>query len=158
MSDQITVTRTVHATPQQLFALLSDPGRHPEIDGSEMLRGVEGASSITGTGDEFVMNMRNDLLGAYQIANTVTAYEQDRKIGWAPSLHPIDGYTDKLGDTRVEGHTFTWELTPEGGGTAVTQTYDWSGVRDDGFRGLLPLLTEQQLADSIEKAGRAAAS
>lgn len=158
MSDQITVTRTVQASPEQLFALLANPARHHEIDGSGMLRGIEGAGSITGDGDEFVMNMHNDLLGDYQIKNTVTAFDQDRRIGWAPSLHPIDGYRDKLGDTRVEGHSYTWELTSEGGGTRVTQTYNWSGVRDENFRGLLPLLNEEQLGDSIEKAGRAAAS
>ncbi|ANY05171.1 SRPBCC family protein [Pseudonocardia sp. HH130630-07] len=156
MSDTITVTRSVDATPSQMFALLSDPGRHQEIDGSSMLRGVEGAGTVSGVGDTFVMNMANDLLGDYKINNTITAYEPDRVIGWAPNLHPIDGYTDKLGETRVEGHSYTWHLEPEGSGTRVTQVYDWSAVTDQGFRGLLPLLTEEQLADSIEKAGRAA--
>ncbi|MFP5072779.1 SRPBCC family protein [Pseudonocardia nantongensis] len=158
MSDQMSVTRTVQATPQQLFALLADPARHQEIDGAGMLRGAEGASSISGVGDEFVMNMHNDALGDYRMKNTITAYEQDRKIGWAPALHPIDGYTDKLGDTRAEGHTYTWKLEPEGGGTRVTQIYDWSGVQDDNFRGFFPMLGEAQLGDSIEKAGAAAAS
>lgn len=157
MSQSITVTRTVGAAPEQLFALLANPARHQEIDGTTMLRGVEGADSVSGVGDEFVMNMSNDLLGDYQVRNTITTYEQDRAIGWAPNLHPIDGYTAKIGGVRVEGHSYTWRLEPEGSGTRVTQVYDWSGVTDEGFRGLLPLLNEDQLADSIEKAGRAAA-
>lgn len=156
MSDQITVTRTVQASPAQLFALLSKPERHQEIDGSSMLRGLEGTSELSGVGDEFVMNMENDALGTYQMKNTVTAFEQDRRIGWAPALHPIDGYTDKLGDTRAEGHSYTWELAPDGDGTRVTQVYDWSGVKDESFRGFFPMVSEDQLADSIEKAGRAA--
>lgn len=156
MSDQIIVTRTVQASPEQLFALLSKPERHQEIDGANMLRGVEGATAISGVGDQFVMNMENEALGNYQMKNTVTAFEQDRTIGWSPALHPIDGYSDKLGDVRAEGHSYTWKLEPEGGGTRVTQVYDWSGVQDESFRGFFPMLSEDQLADSIEKAGQAA--
>lgn len=158
MSDQITVTRTVSATPQQLFALLSTPTRHQEIDGAGMLRGVEGSTEISGVGDEFVMNMHNGDLGDYQMKNTVTSFAQDRVIGWAPSMHPIDAKKDTIGDVRAEGHTYTWHLAPEGDGTTVTQVYDWSGVQDQGFRGFFPMLSEDQLADSIEKAGRAASS
>ena len=158
MSDQITATRTVSATPQQLFALLSTPTRHQEIDGAGMLRGVEGSTEISGVGDEFVMNMHNGDLGDYQMKNTVTSFEQDRVIGWAPSMHPIDAKKDTIGDVRAEGHTYTWHLAPEGDGTTVTQVYDWSGVQDQDFRGFFPMLSEDQLADSIEKAGRAASS
>ncbi|MDQ4117307.1 MAG: SRPBCC family protein [Actinomycetota bacterium] len=154
--DQITVTKTVDAGPEQLFAVLSTPSRHRDIDGSGMLRGTD-TSSVSGVGDEFVMRMNNDLLGDYEIKNRVTAYEQNRKIGWAPSLHPMDAHTDKLGDARVTGHTYTWFLEPAGDGrTTVTQVYDWSGVTDPSFRGFLPLLNEQMLGDSIDKAARAA--
>lgn len=153
--NQITVSKTVNASPDQLFALLSSPARHQDIDGAGMLRGTD-TSKVGGVGDEFVMKMNNDLLGDYEIKNRITSYEENRTIGWAPSLHPIDGYTDKLGDTKVTGHTYTWTLEPEGNGTKVTQVYDWSGVTDEAFKGLLPLLTEQQLSDSIDKAGQAA--
>lgn len=153
--NQITVSKTVNASPEQLFALLSSPVRHQDIDGSSMLRGTD-TSTVGGVGDEFVMKMNNDLLGDYEIKNRITSYEENRKIGWGPSLHPIDGYTDKLGDAKVTGHTYTWHLEPEGNGTKVTQVYDWSGVTDEAFKGFLPLLTEDQLSDSIDKAGQAA--
>ncbi|MFP5020347.1 SRPBCC family protein [Pseudonocardia phyllosphaerae] len=156
MSESLTVTRTVDATPEQLFAVLSHPERHEDLDGSSMLRGLEAPIRLTGVGDEFVMKMHNDALGDYRMRNTVTEFEQDRKIGWAPALDPIDGYTDKVGDMRGEGHTYTWILEPDGDGTKVTQVYDWSGVKDDTFRGFFPMLTEQQLAESIEKAAAAA--
>jgi hypothetical protein len=100
--------------------------------------------------------MNNQVLGDYQIKNTVVAYEKDRTIGWAPSLYPPDGYTDKIGDVKPGGHTFTWHLEPEGSGTRLTQVYDWSEVSDPQFRRLLPLISEEQLADSLERAGRAA--
>ena len=157
MSDQIQVSKTVDASPQQLFALLSTPARHTEFDGANMIQGPEGSGSqIQGVGDEFVMNMNNPDLGDYQMKNTVTAFEQDRRIGWAPSIHPIDGYTDKLGDVKATGHSYTWELEPSGGGTKVTQTYDWSGVTDEQFRGFFPMVSEQQLDDSIDRAASAA--
>lgn len=158
MSDQIQVSRTVNATPEQLFTLLSTPSRHTEFDGASMLQGVEGSGdAVTGVGDQFIMNMKADPLGNYQMLNTVTAFEQDRTIGWAPQLHPLDGYTDKLGDITAKGHSYTWELQPAGDGqTAVTQTYDWSGVTDEQFRGLFPRVTEDQIADSIDRAARAA--
>lgn len=157
MSDQIKVTRTVDASPGQLFALLADPARHTEIDGAGMLRGVEGAGGpVSGVGDQFLMNMNQEGLGDYQMRNTVTAYEQDRTIGWAPELYPIDALKDKIGDIEPKGHTYTWELEPADSGTKVTQTYEWAGVTDDGFRGLFPRVSEEQLAESIENAGRAA--
>lgn len=158
MSDQIKVTRTVDATPEQLFALLSTPGRHTEIDGADMLRGVDGGGGpVTGVGDVFVMNMEQDGLGNYQMRNTVTAYEAGRKIGWAPELYPLDALKDKIGDIQATGHTYTWEFEPSGSGqTTVTQTYDWSQVTDEGFRGILPRVSEEQLTETIERAARAA--
>jgi hypothetical protein len=150
------VTRTVDATPEQLFALLSDPARHHEMDSIGMLRGAEGDSALNGVGDEFVIDMNNQILGDYKIKNTVVAYEENRTIGWAPKLHPEGGYADKLGDMKPGGHTYTWHLEPEGAGTKVTQVYDWSGVTDQQFKGLCPMLTADQLGESIEKAARAA--
>ena len=158
MSDQIKITRTVEASPEQLFALLSNPSRHTEIDGAGMLRGVDGGGEpVTGVGDQFLMNMDQDGLGTYQMRNTVTAYEQNRTIGWAPELYPLDALKDKIGDIEPKGHTYTWEFEPAGSGqTTVTQTYDWSKVTDEGFRGLFPRLTEEQLGETIERAARAA--
>ncbi|HEY2203007.1 MAG TPA: SRPBCC family protein [Pseudonocardia sp.] len=156
-SDQIKVTRTVDASPEQVFAVLTDPARHAELDGSAMLRGLEGGSTLTGVGDEFIMNMNNDILGDYQMRNEVVSYEKDRKIGWAPLLYPEGAYADKLGDMKPGGHTYTWELRQGGsGGTEVTQVYDWSGVTDAQFRGLFPMLSEEQLGESIDRAGRLA--
>jgi hypothetical protein len=157
VADQITVTKTVDASPQQLFALLSTPARHTDIDGAAMLRGLDGPGEVSGVGDQFVMKMHNDALGDYQMKNTITTYEPDAAIGWAPQIHPLDGYTDKLGDVQAKGHTYTWHLEPAGSDqTKVTQVYDWSAVQDEGFRGFFPMLTEQQLTDSIDKAAAAA--
>jgi uncharacterized protein YndB with AHSA1/START domain len=157
MSEQLRVTRDVDASPERIFAVLSDPGRHILFDGADMVRGLAEGGPITGVGDAFVMNMENQVLGNYQVRNEVCAYEQDRKLGWGPALHPKGGYADKIGDMDPGGHTYMWELAPnEDGGTTVTQTYDWSGVWDPGFKSLFPMLNEDVLAASIERIGKAA--
>ena len=156
-SESITVTRTVPASPEQIFAVLADPNRHTEVDGSTLLRGLAEGSTLTGTGDQFVMNMNNGILGDYQVRNTVVAFEENRRIGWAPSLYPEGGYDDKLGGMKPGGHTYMWELEPaESGGTTVTQVYDWSKVGDEKFKSLFPMLNEAALAESIDKVARAA--
>lgn len=155
-SESMTVTRTVDAGPAEIFAALADPARHTELDGSGLLRGLVEGSTLTGVGDEFVLDMHNSILGDYQIRNVVTSYKQDREIGWAPHLHPDGAYADKLGDMKPGGHTYTWILEPAGEGTKVTQVYDWSKVGDPGFKALFPMLGEEALATSIEKVGQKA--
>ena len=58
---RIQVTGTVEAPPAALFAVLSDPARHVEVDGADMLRGLDSVlSPVTSTGDAWVMNMEQD--------------------------------------------------------------------------------------------------
>ena len=116
MSEQLKVTRDIDASPEQVFAVLSDPARHHVFDGADMVRGLAEGGPITGVGDAFIMNMENQILGDYQVRNEVSAYEQDRKLGWLPVLYPKGGYTDKIGDMDPGGHSYTWELTPNGSG------------------------------------------
>jgi hypothetical protein len=99
------------------------------------------------------MTMHHPQLGDYQMINTVTAFEPETRIGWGPSLDPsCRELLEKLGCAKVSGHTFTYELRPaDGSGTAVTQTYDWSSVDDPDTAKLCPLLTEEQLGETLEK-------
>lgn len=158
MSDRIEVSRTVDASPEQVFAVLADPKRHAEFDSANMLRGAgDKDTRVSKVGDEFVIEMHNDILGDYEIVNEVVSFEENRRIGWAPRLHPsTDAYRDKIGDMNPGGHTYTWELEPADGGTKVTQIYDWSNVSDATFRSLLPMLNEDQIGDSIDRVGRVA--
>lgn len=146
---QLQVSRTVDAPPERVFALLADPSRHAELDGSDMLRGVEGDSSpVSAVGDVFTMNMHHPDLGEYQMRNEVIAFEPDRRIGWAPSVH----YAPPLGDWDPKGQTYTHELEPTGDGrTRCTLTYDWSTVTDPEFLKLLPRVSEAQLSGSLDR-------
>lgn len=155
-SEQITVTGDVEASPEQVFALLADPARHPEIDGAGMLRGLADGGPIGAVGETFTMNMNNEVLDDYRVQNTVTVFEPGRRIGWAPTGLSGDNL-DRLGDIEPGGHRFVWELEPNGGGgTTVTHTYDWSQVEDPQFKAMMPFLKEEQLAQTIKRAGEAA--
>ena len=157
MSEQITVQRDVAATPEQVFALLADPSRHVEIDGSGFMRGLADGAVIRDVGDAFVMDMNSPLLGDYRVRNTVHVLEAGRAIGWGPQLHPVDGYRDKIGDMVTGGHTFTWQLEPSpAGGTSVTLVQDWSGVPDPGFKSIFPIVTEAMMSESVDRLDKAA--
>ena len=156
MPEQLKVSGEVAASPEQVFALLADPARHPEIDGADMLRGLADGGPISGVGETFRMKMNNAVLDDYEVTNTVTVFEPGRRIGWSPSGLAGDNL-DRLGDMKPGGQSFTFELEPNGsGGTTVTQVYDWSGVTDPAFKGLFPFLKEEQLAGTIERLGKAA--
>jgi uncharacterized protein YndB with AHSA1/START domain len=137
----IEVSRTVTAPPERVFALLADPDRHPDLDGSGMVRSSGTHLAITELGDVFVMHMHNELFGDYDIANVVTVYEPDRALGWAPG---------PVGEDSV-GHTYTWRLDPadDGDDTVVTVTYDWSAVTLEWLLPYLPVVTREQLETSL---------
>jgi uncharacterized protein YndB with AHSA1/START domain len=157
MSEQIVVTREVDASPDQVFAVLADPNRHHEIDGSGMIRGVVEGDPISDVGQVFTMNMKNEILGDYQTRSRVTSFEPGRRIGWAPALHPEGAYTDKIGNMKPGGQTFTWELEPSpSGGTTIKQVYDWSEVHDTQFKSMMPLINEEQLSESMAKLAKVA--
>jgi hypothetical protein len=80
----ITVSRRIGAPASVIFPILANPGRHRELDGSGMLRGVVSGTTISAVGDVFVMQMYFDELGDYQMINHVVEYQPDRRIGWEP--------------------------------------------------------------------------
>ncbi|GAA1137314.1 SRPBCC family protein [Ornithinicoccus hortensis] len=145
----ITVSRVVDAPAQDIFAVLSNPARHAELDGSGFVRSDDRTDRITGTGQVFTMNMEGPHMGGeYQTDNHVVGFDDNHLIAWktAPA------------GTEPPGWQWVWELTPEGtDATTVRLTYDWSGVTDPqllekiGF----PLVSQGQLEDSL---GRLAAA
>lgn len=159
MSDdkKIQVSGTVAAPPAAIFALLSDPARHTELDGAGMLRGLDsGPSPVSRVGDAFVMNMNQEGLGDYQMRSEITTFDADRSIAWAPAIHPAGSLKHLIGEVDPSGHVYGWELAPTSdGGTQVTHTYDWSGVQDQAALGLYPIVNEEQLRGSIANLGNA---
>ena len=129
----ITVSRRIGAPAAEVFRILADPGRHHDLDGSGMLRGVVTGTAISGVGDVFVMKMYFDELGEYQMINHVVEYEPGRRIGWEPEAgrgHP----NAEPGAERPArwGQRWSFQLTPDGpDATVVTEIFDCSRVPED---------------------------
>ncbi|HEX2808216.1 MAG TPA: SRPBCC family protein [Kineosporiaceae bacterium] len=103
----ITCSLRVAAPAKAVFDLLSDPYRHPEIDGSgSARRAVRGPHRLE-AGSRFGMAMRC-WWTPYTITNTVTDYEPDRLIAW----------------THHGRVVWRYELEPVPGGTQVSETWD----------------------------------
>lgn len=112
-ADTVSHEQIVDAPPEDVFAFLQRPANHPEIDGSGHVRTAEDTTQrLTRRGDRFGMDMRWFL--PYRITNTVTEFEQDRRLAWR----------------HVAGHTWRYELFPEGdGATRVVETFDPTTAR-----------------------------
>ena len=112
----------VHAPAAQVFALVADPRRHLELDGSGTVRDstVAGPARLS-AGASFTVGMRAHGV-PYKITSTVTAFDDNRLVEWQ---HPL-------------GHRWRWELAEvEPGVTEVTETFDYTGARSPRMLELL---------------------
>lgn len=119
---KVSATRNIDAANETIFNVLSNPERHAEIDGSDMVRSDDKTDRITAVGQVFRMNMHWDKMGGdYKTDNHVVGYEENKLLAWttAPSGEEAPGWE------------WVWELVPQGSdSTEVTITYDWSAVTD----------------------------
>jgi uncharacterized protein YndB with AHSA1/START domain len=106
---QVSVERIIDAPADKIFAILSDPRRHPDIDGSGTVQqSIKGPDRLE-LGSKFSMSMK---LGVpYRMGNTVVEFEPDRRIAWH----------------HFGKHRWRYELEPQADGrTLVRETFDWS--------------------------------
>ena len=92
----------VDAAPGQIFALVADPHRHRELDGSGTIRdvAVDGPHELS-EGARFSVGMKQ--FGVpYRITSTVTEFTDGSVIEWQ---HPL-------------GHRWRWEFAEIGAGSA----------------------------------------
>lgn len=121
----VSVSRRIAAPAAEIFAVLADPRRHLELDGSSMLRGAVTERPVTAAGQDFVMRMYFERHGDYQMINHVVEYERDRLITWEPESG--SGHPDKGADDSRWGHRWSYRLEPDGpAATVVTESYDCS--------------------------------
>jgi Polyketide cyclase / dehydrase and lipid transport len=105
---QISRSVEVNAPASELFAIVADPRRHRELDGSGLVRDNVRGPERLGPGARFSTNMRLGL--PYRITSTVTAFKPDQLIEWS---HPF-------------GHRWRWQfaaVTPTT--TRITETFDY---------------------------------
>jgi uncharacterized protein YndB with AHSA1/START domain len=127
---------TIAAPPGAIFALLADPQRHPEIDGSGTVRRVQESESPLRVGSTFDVHMQRGL--PYTTRNTVLELETDHVIAWSttPLTKPLSWL--------IGGRIWRYELVPDGAGTKVTETWD---LRPERNRQLVRPLAGDPAAD-----------
>jgi uncharacterized protein YndB with AHSA1/START domain len=131
-TSRVTETRRVEAPAAAVFALLSDPDRHPEFDGSGMLMDLVTPGLLTSTGDVFTMRMHNDFLGDYTIENHVIEFEPERRIVWEPVLNDTSREEAKPNIGQNLHHRWGYELVTVGrAATVITEFFDCSGSSDE---------------------------
>ena len=93
-SDVETVERVIAAPASEIFALLTDPSRHREIDGSGTVRDAKESSQVLTLGSKFGMSMKKGL--SYSMVSEVVEFEPDRQIAWQtrPSIAPLGLFID----------------------------------------------------------------
>jgi hypothetical protein len=99
----------VAAPAEQIFALLADPHRHHELDGSGSVLGVVSGPRRLALGDQFGMRMHIGL--PYRTLNRVVELEPDRRIAWCHFARAI----------------WRYDLQPVEGGTRVIESFDYTG-------------------------------
>lgn len=143
--ERYVVTRTIAATPAEIFAVLVDPTLHRHTEPGDWVREAVSGASITETGQMFAMHMYREGIGHYVAYNVVTVFEPNRAIAWLP------GQLDESGSHDPGGWTWRWDLSPNLEATDVTLTYDWSAtpqeVRDE--LGGLPPFPERYIEESL---------
>ena len=143
-SERFEVQRQIAAPPQKVFALLRDPNGHVTIDSSGMLQSAEG-ERVRQVGDAFVVHMDREVLNApppakYDMVVTITEFEQDRLIEWAPTRP----------DNPSAGHRYGYRLEPSESGTLVTSYYDWSQIGDEYRKmDIFPVIPESGLSATL---------
>ena len=119
----VSVSRRIEVPAEQLFALVADSANHPLFDGSGMVRKPAPGVMVSGVGDAFVMNMRHDRFGDYQMRSEVVEYQAGRRLVWEPARVADPGAE---GDAPPSGrYRWGFEFSPDGvGATMVTESFD----------------------------------
>ena len=79
MTDTNSATRTIDASANDIFALLSDPSRHGETDNSGMVVSADTDAKLEKVGDIFVMNMTKED-GDYPVSYTHLTLPTNREV------------------------------------------------------------------------------
>jgi uncharacterized protein YndB with AHSA1/START domain len=108
---KVFASAVVTAPPDEVFALLANPHRHHEFDGSGSVQSTISGPQRLALGDSFGVKMKIGL--PYRITNHVVELEEDRRIAWCHWARAVWRYE--------------LEAVPEG--TRVTETFDYGVSR-----------------------------
>ena len=113
----VSVERVIDAPAGDVFAVVADASRHPEIDGSGSVKQLKaGAPEKLALGSTFGMSMKLGL--PYSMSNKVIEFEPDKRIAWQTT------FAGPLG-RLIGGRIWRYEFEMSGGGaTLVRETWD----------------------------------
>lgn len=114
----VQASRHIAAPADVIFEHIADPAKQPAWDGNDNLAEAPEGQRVRGAGEVFSMTLTGN--GAVR-ENHVAEFEEGRRIAWKPA---------EEGKPPI-GHVWRWELEPEGDGTRVTHTYDWTELHDE---------------------------
>lgn len=144
--DQVCVEKLIAAPAADLFAVVADPSRHAELDGSGTVNASRPRPGPLALGETFTTSMH--WFVPYAMRNTVIELEPDRLIAWQP--RPAYPLVDRL----VGGRIWRWRFTPVEGGTEVTECWDISQERLAFTVRPLAGLTERNMVASLDRLER----
>jgi uncharacterized protein YndB with AHSA1/START domain len=148
--DVVSVERVIAAPAPDIFRIVSDARRHPEIDGSgSVVKPKAGAPQELTLGTTFGMSMKAGV--PYTMSNTVIEFEPDRRIAWKTVL---SGFLGRF----VGGRIWRYEFEPVDGGTLVRESWDISEDKQSTFlrRGKLPSISADGMTKTLENLARIA--
>ncbi|GAA1829669.1 hypothetical protein GCM10009836_04460 [Pseudonocardia ailaonensis] len=130
---KVTASAVVAAPPAEVFALLANPHRHNEFDGSGSVQSTLSGPDRLALGDTFGVRMKIGL--PYRITNHVVEFEDDRRIAWCHWARAI----------------WRYELEPVPEGTRVTETFDYGVSRfPKGIEKLkFPIANAKSIRDTL---------
>jgi hypothetical protein len=146
---RVSVSRRIAAPAAKIFALVSHPQGHVDLDGSGMLVGAVDAKPLAQVGDSFEMDMDREPLGdvpmgKYKVENIVTKIVPGSEIAWSVGTVGRSAF----------GHIYGYELTPAGDGeTDVVSYCDWSGVPAE-HQARFPIVPASMMTKSLENLDR----
>jgi hypothetical protein len=151
---RVEATRRIAAPAGTIFAIVSNPGGHVDIDGSGMLEAAPDAQPLTEVGQTFDMDMDRAPLGdipsmgKYRVRNTVTQITPDRLFEWAVGS----------ADRPFFGHVYGWRIDPVNDSECdVTNYCDWTGIPEERLAARpWPIVPLSMLEKSVENLDRIA--
>jgi hypothetical protein len=122
----VTVERIIDAPPELIFALLADPARHHQIDGSGTLHGNSRGPDRLTQGSAFSMAMQQSRF-RYRSLNRVVEFDDNRVIAW-------ETVGEHKGRRFIGGQRWRYELLPIAApdgtpSTLVLHSYDWGAAK-----------------------------
>ncbi len=130
--------REIAASADRIFELIADPAQQPRWDGNDNLREAAPGQRVRAVGDVFTMRLTR---GGVR-DNHIVDYEEGRRIAWRPAVQ----------GKSPPGHLWTWELQPlDQSRTLVTQTYDWSELKDRSRIPRARATTAEKLQASLDR-------